>query len=334
MAMHKIIIVMLVSACRLMEEPTQQVKGAFTAGEVVFNAQNISSTAAVQCQDADCRRHTQLPYVLHQVALSNDIQDVLQANNLHISFSIGDKQYTCLRRSVPLGKMVLLWGENKQEYCYEQDKDKYYVQQFAAACVGEKDWQLVVGAGASDKKEFACQGGEQGEKIEISSACFVAGNDCSETEGWPEGIKGIHEGAKSAPPTETMRQAITADTLLKDVKIMAEWKLNEDVDCDNLNNLNKTITLADAEDDTKFIKSAGLSRNINPEVLQSDTNMKIGVLESFNTFACQSQSSGIFGADYFIPHGVCINKNTDGVNKLEDCQEETEYIKITFAPKD
>lgn len=327
MAMQLIIAIMLLlSACRMGEEPIQQVKGNFVANDIVFDAQNITQTAVKQCNDNYCINSTPIgQFTLHKAELIDKITEVLQFNDLHISFQLSDKAYTCLRRSASLGKMTLLYrGGDDNKYCYVQAKNKDYVQQFAAACVIAEDWQLTAGSDTSNLKSFACQK----DQDKISSECFVAGNttNCN-TSDWPEKIKDIHTAAKAAsaqPPTTVADKTITKDTLLKDVKVMAEWKLGEDVDC----GLNGGITLGGS---SIFEKSQGMGRSITPNALQSNTSISIGELEEHDTFNCSSSVQ--FGADYFIPSGVCINKNSSGVKSFSDCEKETDYIKITFALK-
>ena len=316
-----ITIMLLLSACRLTEEPVQQAKGAFARGDVVFDAQDISKAAVMQCTNADCTTKQIVPSTLHQVELSGDpIAGVLQFDYLHISFQSGGKTYTCLRWSAPLGMMTLLWRSSDNKHCYEQpkEKDKAYVQQFAVSCVQAQEWQLAT-TDANDLKKFACAN-DAGKKI--FSECFVAGNTANcDTSDWPESIKGIHTrvgiaGAATVGGTEEAK--ITKDTLLKDVKIMAEWKLTSKVTCD----------FFDVEvnfEQISIAKSKG--------ILFSSLGGATETLNDLETGDARLDLCPDFMADYFLPIGACINKVADGVKSLEDCNKQADYIKITFAPK-
>ena len=316
-----ITIMLLLSACRLSEEPVQQAKGAFARGDVVFDAQDISKAAVMQCTNADCTTKQIVPSTLHQVELSGDpIAGVLQFEDLHISFQSGNKVYTCLRGSAPLGMMTPLWRSSDNKYCYEQAKDKAYVQQFAVACATERDWQLVAASGINDLEKFACEK----DAVKISSECFVAGNTANCTAStWLKEIKDIYAKvgtAGVATVTELQTSKITKDMLLKDVKIMAEWKLTQEVTCDFEKEVKFEVSTTVRR---KEITSDSLSTTPETETL-NDLELGRARLDTCNTE---------FGADYFIPYGACINKNTSAVNSLGECESERDYIKITFEAK-
>ena len=308
--MHRCIVVMaiLLSACRLMEEPIQQVKSALVSDDIVFDAQDLSKTAVMRCNDNGCGEKTPLSYTLHQVTLSDEeIAGVLQFDNLHVSFEADNKHYTCLRASVPLGRMTLLWRENDDKHCYKQEKAKDYVQQFAAACVKEADWQLVPEVGL---KKFACKK----DSIEISSACFVAGQSCDGSS-WPTNIKGIHD-------------KMGGGQKLKDVKIMAEWKLAADgADC----RIGDTIEFSVDKSNVKKSK----------EVTVDTEDEKLG--DVFDDIHCEDKYKGkkdndinLATLDFGLP-GVCVSdsKKERLPENLDACGKDgSDYIKITFEAKE
>lgn len=312
--MCKIIVAMvLLSACRLAEEPLQQAKG-FASGDVVFDAENISKTAVAQCEDDSCRTKTPLSAKLHQVALSDQqIEGALQFNNLHISFEAGDKIYTCTRLSTPMGKMTLLQRGNDDKYCYAQAKGKDYVRQFALACLKEQDWQLVAGFEAEALQKFTCEK----DDTKISSACFFDAEECSDAN-WPASIKSIYV-AKSAEPTTARANEtkITADTKLKDVTIKAEWRFAGDVTCEGIG---KTITF----ESTTIIKTKDLT------FTNTDQNVEDLTID----FSCQHNNSAL-PVTPFTDKGICVLKDKKNFpENIDDCDKDgVDYIKITFAPK-
>jgi len=296
------------------EEPLQQAKG-FASGDVVFDAQNISKTAVAQCQDDSCRTKTPLSSAkLHQVSLSDKpIEGALQFNNLHISFEIGEKSYTCTRLSAPMGKMTLLQRGDEDKYCYAQAKDKDYVRQFALACLKEEDWQLVAGFEADALQKFTCEKDE----IKISSACFFDADDC-DIENWPKNIESIY-GKKSDEPTtaSTKGTAITADTKLKDVKIIAEWKLPTH----------------------KAVSCSAIGKPIEFEETKNKTTKTITFINSSKTVSDLtygvSCEEGNLPITPYTPEGICVRMDSGDIpENINDCDKDgVDYIKITFAPK-
>ena len=331
--MHRrVIVIMLLSACRLLEEPTQQAKDAFVSGDVVFAAQDLSQTAVLRCRDKNCRRTENMQYILHQVELSGGtIKDVLQFDNLHISFQSGDKTYTCLRLSAPLGKMTLLWRDSNNKHCYEQVKDTDYVQQLAAACVTAEGWQLVADIDASDMKKFACA--KDNEKI--SSACFIAdnGTNCTASS-WPESIQSIHASvvpASTIMADEPEKQEITANTQLKDVKIMAEWKLMATTG---------TVTCSGIEE-----KARDFSGTSNKLDVSTDFHEDGDMDDFLVAFQCSAGGEPIPGLsrgddidrthnNYRGPPWICVTTDANSVaESFDKCNKQSEYIKITFEAK-
>ena len=314
--MCKIIVAMiLLSACRLGEEPLQQTKG-FARGDLVFDAQNISKTAVAQCQDDSCRTKTPLSSAkLHQVSLSDKpIEGALQFNNLHISFEAGDKIYTCTRLSAPMGKMTLLQRGDDNKYCYIQAKAKDYVQQFALACLQEQDWHLVAGIEAEALQKFTCEK----DSIRISSACFFDEEDCG-TENWPEKIKEIYDVKNAESPEPTAKETrVTAKTKLADVVITAEWKLSTDgVICTGIDEEGSFERTTDKK--TKDFTIRNGDRTVGD--VTADFNCSIG-------------TSPLTLRDY-PAEGVCAlmlgNRAPENIN---DCgKDSVDHIKITFAPK-
>ena len=310
-----IVMAILLSACQLMEEPTQQAKSALGSGDIVFDAQDLSKTAVMRCNNDRCGEKTLLPYMLHQVTLSDEeIAGVLQFDNLHVSFEADNKHYTCLRASVPLGWMTLLWRADDDKHCYEQDKAKAYVQQFAAACVKEKDWQLVPEVGL---KKFVCKK----DDITISSDCFVAGQSCT-SGSWPTNIKEIHVkmGTKaSTTPPEDEKSEITAETKLKDVKIMAEWKSSKRIACLSAGNM-----VFIATNDKKVSMEIVLGKEQTLGSLEKDKILSDCILDG---------DTSPIGGDYFISDGICIDHLK--LKKFSDCGDGSSYyIKITFEAKE
>ena len=305
----------LLSACRLGEEPLQQAKG-FASGDVVFDAQNISKTTVAQCQDDSCRTKTPLSAKLHQVALSDKpLEGALQFNNLHISFEAGNKTYTCTRLSAPMGKMTLLQrGVDDDKYCYAQAKDKDYVQQFALACLQEEGWHLVAGFEAEALQKFTCEKGD----TKISSACFFDAEECG-TKSWPVNIRSIYD-VKSAEPTTASAKGtvITGETKLAEVMIKAEWKLSlNDVTCEGINE--KDI----------FVRT---TTKINTTVTPEDTNKTVDDITT--EFGCHIANNALTVTDY-PAEGVCarMNNKNSPANINECGANNVDYIKITFAPK-
>lgn len=311
--MCKIIVAMvLLSACRLGEEPLQQTKG-FARGDLVFDAQNISKTAVAQCRDDSCRTKAPLSSAkLHQVSLSDkQIEGALQFNNLHISFEVGDKIYTCTRLSAPMGKMTLLQRGDDNKYCYIQAKAKDYVQQFALACLQEQDWHLVAGIEAEALQKFTCEK----DSTRISSACFFD-EDCS-TEGWPEKIKEIYDvkNTESSKPT-AKETGVTAETKLAGVVITAEWKLARDVECSAFG---------------KDFEFASTQSSKDKVITFTDSNKTVSDL----TYGVSCQEAGVPITPFTPPEGICVRMNSDDIpENINDCGKDgVDHIKITFAPK-
>ena len=325
------VIMLLLSACRfghLAEEPVQQVK-SLKSGDVVFDAQDITKTAVNQCDDNGCRQKNVISYMMHHTAISSEqIKDTLQLDNLHVSFQSGEKTYTCLRVTAPLGKMTLLLSSSGDgdKHCYGQakDKDKAYVMQFAAACIAEEDAELLYGKITADNlKKFACKT----EDVEVSSDCFAKDSTAEcDSSSWPDSIKAIHTKAKAEAEKTTAKAshtAITADTKLQAVKVMAEWKLAKEVTCD-------------FAQEVEFEASDAGKREIKLEELTGDNNLAIDAVgdnKSISLYDCADSDSSPFEVDYFIPSGACINEARHGVKSLDACDKETNYIKITFEAK-
>lgn len=318
--MQLIIAIMLLSACRMGEEPMQQVKGNFAANDIVFDAQNITQTAVKQCNDNYCINSTPIgQFTLHKAELIDKITEVLQFNDLHISFQLSDKAYTCLRRSASLGKMTLLYrGGDDNKYCYEQAKNKDYVQRFAAACVTAEGWQLTAGSDTSSLKSFACQK----DQDKISSECFVAGNTANcNTSDWPVKIKDIHTAAKAAsaqPPATGADKTITKDTLLKDVKVMAEWKLS----------LSPIVCNA-VDKDVEFEHTTNKKNKII--TFRGDKKVEDVTID----FSCLHNSNALPVMEY-PAKGVCVYMGTreDVDENVDTCGNDgSDYIKITFTLK-
>ena len=323
--MHRCIVVMavLLSACRLMEEPTQQVKSALVSDDIVFDAQDLSKTAVMRCTNNGCGEKTPLFYALHQVTLSDEeIAGVLQFDNLHVSFEADNKHYTCLRASVPLGRMTLLWRADDDKHCYEQDKAKDYVQQFAAACIKEGEWQLVPEVGL---KKFACKK----ESITISSDCFVAGNTgtCG-TSNWPANIKEIHVkvGTKaSTTPSENEKSEITAETKLKDVKIMAEWEWSG----------GQTVVCSGTDEEKRTFRGVSSAK----QDVSKDYHAEGKINDFLIGFGCGGDSPVLsYGDESHVEHegplGICVATSVDDLTEsLSACTTQRYYIKITFEAK-
>ena len=306
----------LLSACRLGEEPLQQAKG-FASGDVVFDAQNISKTTVAQCQDDSCRTKTPLSAKLHQVALSDKpLEGALQFNNLHISFEAGNKTYTCTRLSAPMGKMTLLQrGVDDDKYCYAQAKDKDYVQQFALACLQEEGWHLVAGFEAEALQKFTCEKGD----TKISSACFFDAEECG-TKSWPVNIRSIYD-VKSAEPTTASAKGtvITGETKLAEVMIKAEWKLSR-----------YGVSCSAFADSFSFVKTAEPK---SKTLAVSDGNKTVS--EITDNFSCLHGDDALSITPFTPPKGICARMQSDSnLQNINDCaKEDVNYIKITFAPK-
>lgn len=319
-----IVITLLASACQLIEDPAQQVKGAYASGDIVFDAEDIASTAIKQCQDTDCRNKNLVKYTLHQVALgSKEDVKVLHFGDLLVSYQT-NKTYTCLAPTAPLGKLTLLWSKSKTELCYAQDKDKDYVRQFVVACLAEVDWQLVAKPAAANLKQFVCQQGQNA----IAASCFVVGNnDICSANTWPDSIKTIYAqvGTTSAQLPPAAENKITGETKLADVKIMAEWKLyggygGRIVECSGIQDKTKTFMGTSSKSD--------VSSNYHED----------GTIEEFLTsFGCQKikDARAIPVTDYRSPvMGICVATSIhDWQEGLENCTQQAEYIKITFEVK-
>ncbi len=306
------IALLLLHVSCLQEESVQQAKEVLQVGDVVFDATDVSKTAVKLCQDTNCHQATAIPYILHQVALhtEQEITGMLQFSDLHVSFRLEENTYTCLRRSVPLGKMTLLWRrDDGGKYCYAPDNGGGYasqgggasqggrasiVQQFASACVAEEDWSLVAGEG-DDLKTFACRR----DDVEISSTCFDEG--------------------------ECVIGGIDKNTNLSEVKIMAEWKLDGEVTC------------SAGGTGEKFADGSALV-----DVSNSYTAFN-GTVGSFSAvFSCAHD--GITMTDTYYddgddshkwrPPGICVAANAEAAtDTLAACTTQNQYIKITFAPK-
>ena len=318
-----IVITLLSSACQLIEEPAQQVKSNYTRGDIVFDAKDIAKTAVKRCEDdTDCSSRNTVKYTLHQVDLaSQENVEILQFANMLVSWQ-DNRTYTCLLPTAPLGKLTLLWNKNTEKNCYMQNNGKDYVQQFVIACLGlaEENWQLKPTA---DLKNFVCKK----DTTEISSACFVSGNtkNCT-TSAWPNSIRDIHANVGTAPPSNPPPAeggGITENTKLKDVKIMAEWKLyggygGRSVECSGIEQKTKTFMGTSSKSD-----------------VSSDYH-EDGTIEEFLTnFGCISNNSAIPVADYRPVAGICVATSMDDLKDgLENCTTQTEYIKITFEAQD
>lgn len=311
--MCKIIVAMvLLSACRLGEEPLQQTKG-FVSGDVVFDAENISKTTVAQCQNDSCRNKTLLSSTLHQVSLSDElIGGALQFNDLHISFELADKVYTCTRLTAPMGKMTLLQRGDDPNYCYAQEQGKDYVRQFALACLKESDWQLVAAGKLEALQEFTCKK----DSIEISSVCFFD-EDCH-TGGWHENFKGIYERKNTEPKVLAHEgPKITAATKLTEVTITAEWKLAvSDVDC---------VAMEEK-------KNFGSTLNVKKEIIAfSDVNETVDNMA--NSFTC-NEDDGQLSPKVYPAKGICVLMRGGYPKNVNECgADEADFIKITFAPK-
>lgn len=308
-----IVAMMLLSACRLGEEPLQQTKG-FASGDLVFDAENISKIAVAQCQDDSCRSKTPLSSTLHQVSLSDQqIEGALQFDNLLISFEVGDKIYTCTRLSAPMGKMTLLQRGDDNKHCYAQERNKDYVRQFALACLEGEDWQLVAESDADDLKKFACKK----DSITISSACFDTG-DCG-TENWPEKIKTIYEAKNTDVRALAARgTGVTAETKLSEVVITAEWKLSV-----------RGVTCTGIDEKSSF--SYTMDKKTESIIVGNGNRTVKDITIEFN---CSIGGKALAIRDY-PDKGVCVlmpgNTHPDDVN---DCgKDNVDHIKITFAPR-
>ena len=324
---------LLLSACRLTEEPVQQAKGAFALGDVVFDAQDISKAAVMQCTNADCTTKQIVPSTLHQVALSGDpIAGVLQFDYLHISFQSGNKVYTCLRRSAPLGMMTPLWRSSDNKYCYEQAKDKDYVQQFAVACAKERDWQLIAASGINNLEKFACKK----DAVEISSECFVVGNTANcDTSDWLKEIKDIYANVGTAGVATVdgqEKQEINADTKLKDVKIMAEWKLYGGY---GGTGIVKCIGIEKTRDFTGSSSKLEVSEDYHEDGTIDDFLISFNCQKSASNDALNVASYGDKEHEnYNKSPGICVaTSQKNATDTLDKCTTQADYIKITFEAK-
>ena len=330
-----IITLLMSSACRLMEEPTQQIKSNYASGDIVFDAENIGKAAVKQCQDTDCLGKQPVSYTLHQVALGNkEGVTILQLSDLLLSFQQTSKTYTCLAPITPLGKLTLLWKNDQTELCYAQNKDKDYVRQFAVACSKEAGWQLLAKPDTADKKKFICQK----EETEISSACFVGGNsETCDASSWPDSIKQIHAkvgentgGGGGQPPTGG--NAITGDTKLSEVKIMAEWKL--------YGGYGSQTAMARC---TGITKEKSFTDSSSKQDVSADFREDLASVDDFLIeFNCLKTNDQPFVVDSYGntaseetgPPGICVANNMEDVtDSLDKCTTQDYYIKITFEAR-
>ncbi len=319
--MRKITVaLLLLSACRLSEEPVQQAKG-FVSGDVVFDAQDLSKTAVVQCRDDDCRSKTPLAATLHQASLRDQPAEVvLQFNDLHISFVQADKTYTCLRLQAPLGKMTLLRRAGEDTHCYEQATDKNYVQQFAVTCLAERDWQLVAGSDAQDLRQFACKndGGS------ISSACFTGESGAANCEGssWPDAIRAIHAQVGTKAVAARDRGGVDGETLLADVSIKVEWKLTAAATC----KIGDKVFITAAASTSKKTKTV--------EVPADTGHQTVGAaIYAITCSYYDTNTSTSLALTHFLP-AACVNKSNIFPQTIEDCgagDADPNHIKITFV---
>ena len=320
-----IIMILLSSACQLVEETAQQVKGAYANGDIVFDAEQISEAAVKQCQDTNCNSKTPLSYTLHQVALGNKkVVKVLQFSDLLVSFQT-NRTYTCLAPIAPLGKLTLLWSNNRTELCYAQDKDKDYVRQFVVACDKEADWQLATKYDAADMKKFVCQ--QKQTQTPISSACFGSDNsDACDASSWPSSIRAIHNkvgGGDTATPPSGGEPAITSETKLSEVKIMAEWNLPEaTATCTGTADKEKTFTGTSSQVD--------VSANFRADASIDDFLIDFHCLDN-NKEPFVVSNYGDKEDTRDTPPGICVaNKTGDATDSLDQCTTQEYYIKITF----